>query len=90
MDDVRERAAAILTSDKLRMLEEAGLTVVDKRRLEALERLTERAIEWRNCFVDRAGYAANRAEALARHIRNGETTWALARAIDEVEAMERE
>ncbi|GMA50160.1 hypothetical protein GCM10025857_15170 [Alicyclobacillus contaminans] len=41
MDDVRGRAAAILTDHKLRMLEQAGLKVVERRRLEALERLAE-------------------------------------------------
>jgi hypothetical protein len=37
--DARAKAAAILSGRKLQMLEDAGLTVVDKRRLEALEEL---------------------------------------------------
>jgi hypothetical protein len=39
--DTRAKAAAILGGRKLDMLERAGLTVVDKQRLEALERLYE-------------------------------------------------
>lgn len=37
--DTRAKAAAIISGHKLDMLEQAGMTVVDKRRLEALERL---------------------------------------------------
>lgn len=87
--DVRQKAAVILSGRKLQMLEEAGLAVVERRRLEALERLAQAAMEWRNSFIGRPGYEANSSEALARHFRIGDTTWALARAIEEVEAMER-
>jgi hypothetical protein len=37
--DTRHKAAAILGGAKLRMLEDAGLAVVDKQRLETLEQL---------------------------------------------------
>ncbi|SFU39771.1 hypothetical protein [Alicyclobacillus macrosporangiidus] len=43
--DVRQRAAAILSGHKLRQLEEVGLAVVDRRRLEALEKVASQAWE---------------------------------------------
>jgi hypothetical protein len=39
--NTREKAGAILSAAKMRMLEAEGITVVTKERLEALERLHE-------------------------------------------------
>lgn len=48
--DVRDKAAAILSDHKLRQLEAAGLTVVDKQRLEALERVVQAADAWKDAL----------------------------------------
>ncbi|WDL99754.1 hypothetical protein [Alicyclobacillus sp. ALC3] len=71
----------------LALLEADGLAVVDKKRLDALERLAQASVRWRNCMVDRAGYASDTTEALKRHLENGDSTWALSRAIDDVEGL---
>ncbi|SIS88664.1 hypothetical protein [Alicyclobacillus vulcanalis] len=85
IQDVRQRAAAILSGRKLQMLEEAGMTVVDKRRLEALERLYDAA---RRCVMFGRVYGGRES------FINGfdYTMWRVAHkdlcdAVDELEAM---
>jgi hypothetical protein len=44
--DARAKAAAILNGRQLQMLEDAGLAVIDRRKLEALDRLAIRACNY--------------------------------------------
>jgi hypothetical protein len=89
---VRQRAAAIITGRRVQWLEEAGLTVVEQGRLEALERLEEVAREWRMSLSDIAGPVRmeDGVEALmARADRNVTAFERLRDVIDELEASER-
>ena len=48
----REQGAAILSGAKMRMLEEAGLTVVDAKRLGRLEKLLVASIKMKQAMRD--------------------------------------
>jgi hypothetical protein len=61
--------------------------LVDKSRLEALERVAKAAEIWRNCLLDRAGLAKSREEAKENHIRNARAVVELAKAVDALEAV---
>ncbi|WP_026975544.1 hypothetical protein [Alicyclobacillus contaminans] len=57
MDDVRGRAAAILSGHKLRMLEEAGLTVVEQSELDRLRMVEQAAYKvWSGFAMGNPGY----------------------------------
>lgn len=63
-------------------------TVVDKQRLEALERLYEAAQMWRAGMVDRYGPTTSDQERRGVHEYNVRATRLLAQAVDELEALE--
>ncbi|MCL6599809.1 MAG: DUF3850 domain-containing protein [Alicyclobacillus macrosporangiidus] len=65
-----------------------ALSVVDKEKEEALERVANAAKVWRNCSIDRAGLATSPGEARANHIRNYQATVNLTRAVDALEELE--
>jgi hypothetical protein len=82
--DTRAKAAAIISGRKLDMLEQAGMMVVERRKLEALERVAEEAKEIANLppdFEDPRWYCWT--------ISN-EDMEPLIKAVKELEAMERE
>ncbi|WP_304459228.1 hypothetical protein [Alicyclobacillus sendaiensis] len=61
--------------------------LVDKRRLETMERVAEAAKVWRNCSIDRLGLATNPEEARAHHVMVHNATVNLTKAIEELEMM---
>lgn len=68
--DTRHKAAAILSGNKLRMLESAGLTVVESNRQAALEHIAQTGRAWHALFVDGSEGLPNDAsgEQVASHI----------------------
>ncbi len=84
----KERAFADIGTVNIAELENVGLTVVDMKRLEALERLYTVAMRWRNGMVDKAGFS-NYRQAHQADVENRLATWELVTVIDALEAMER-
>ncbi|WP_051663137.1 ASCH/PUA domain-containing protein [Alicyclobacillus macrosporangiidus] len=65
-----------------------ALSVVDKEKEEALERVANAAKVWRNCSIDRLGFATSPEEAKAHHVMIHNATVALTRAVDALEDLE--
>lgn len=89
--DARAKAAIVLGDDGMAELEDLGVTVVDARRLHALEALAEAAKAWRHLSMDGQYNEIPTAEELFEIVQAiGRASDSIRDAVDELEAMERE
>ncbi len=88
--DVRHQASAILSIGKMRMLDDARITVVSQDRLEALERVAQKAIvfvhRW-NLKNTRAMFSQEQIDAYKKKCKQMERE--LLTAVNAVEAIDR-
>lgn len=88
-EDTRAKAAVILGEDKLSHLEAAGLVLVERRRLEALERVAGTATDFIHARQGRGMFPIETRELLEKHKKKcRKLERQLIAAVNELEAIE--